>query len=484
MTLPGDRGRRTSADRLGQNLPVSSDPSDNGGDEAGALWQRLQGLGGSPTPPAGPTDETGSAEPLAGAERPEDDSTDTPPGAAAHPAGDSTPAPPDATESPDGAGSTPLAPGSFRVGAPLVSQPAAAPRPLPGVRPDGGHPVAPVHSTAPERPSPAAAPRPAAPDRGGRSWYRPRLRWLTVYVPIAIVVLLVGGAIYGWNAFRSVGRVDLEGTLEPAGVNGQNILIVGSDTRDVVAADTPNAAAMGSEGVAGERSDTLIVLRLEGDRASMMSIPRDLWVTNAETGSDGRINAAFNAGPANLVRTVSDNLGIPINRYLEVDFVSFAGIVDALGGIEITFAHPAYDRGSGLLVGAGPQLLDGTQALAYVRSRHYTEIIDGRDVVDPTGDIGRQQRQQSFIRAVLGTAGTARNPLTLLRVGNAAASGARIDDEWGFFDAVGIVRRMAGTDPETFVLPTVPARRGSAAVLLLDEPAAEPVLTRFGADAS
>jgi LCP family protein required for cell wall assembly len=302
-----------------------------------------------------------------------------------------------------------------------------------------------------------------------------------LYLPLVVALLALLGVAFGWNTFRSIGRVDLADALQPVAGDATNILIVGSDSRDGVGEETPNAAAMGSEGVAGERSDTIIVLRLQGGRASMLSIPRDLWVTNVATGREGRVNAAYNDGPANLVRTVTTNLGIPVNRYLEVDFVSFAGMVDALGGVDIDFPHTAFDRNSGLLVGEGTQRLDGTQALAYVRSRHYTEVIDGREVVDPTGDLGRQQRQQTFIRTVLGAAGGARNPLTLARLGRAGASGARIDDQWGFFDAFGVARRLAGADPATFVLPTVGARRGSAAVLLLVEDQAQPVLAEFGA---
>ena len=123
------------------------------------------------------------------------------------------------------------------------------------------------------------------------------------------------------------------------------------------------------------------MLRIQGSTATMMSIPRDLWVTNAKTGSAGRINAAYNDSPANLVRTVTRNLGIPIDHYVEVDFVSFSSMVDAMGGIDVAFPHPAFDTNSGLRIDtAGTQRLDGTQALAYVRSRHYTEVIDGKNM--------------------------------------------------------------------------------------------------------
>ncbi len=290
---------------------------------------------------------------------------------------------------------------------------------------------------------------------------------------------LVGAAVYAWWQFNSLYRVDVGDAITPATGEAVNYLLVGSDSREGIEVDTPNAGAIGPD-VQGRRADTIIVLRLLPDSATMMSVPRDLWLTNAETGKEGRVNGSYNQGPDNLIRTVSSGLGIPINHYVEVDFVSFAGMVDAMGGITIDFPHPAKDANSGLnVIAAGPQLLDGTQALAYVRSRHYTEIIDGKEVSDPTADLGRQARQQLFIRTVLKEAGGTRNPITLARLSGAAADGVRVDTEFGMGDAWTLVRRLGGTSPESVILPTKPANKGGAAVLLLDEPAATPVLEQF-----
>ena len=129
----------------------------------------------------------------------------------------------------------------------------------------------------------------------------------------------------------------------------------------------------------------MLLLRFVDGEAKMMSIPRDLYVPIAETGGSQKINAAYNGGPRRLVQTVQQSLGVPIHQYLEVDFVSFAKLVDALGGITIDFPHPAFDRNSGLDVRqAGPVELNGAQALAFVRSRHYVEVIDGEEVPDAT----------------------------------------------------------------------------------------------------
>lgn len=288
-------------------------------------------------------------------------------------------------------------------------------------------------------------------------------------------------ALWGWNAIRSLNRVDLGDALSVPTGDVRNYLIVGSDSREGLEPGVANEGAIGLD-VTGRRSDTIIVLRLEGERATMMSIPRDLWVRNPATGREGRINATYRDGPANLVRAVTEDLGIPVHHYVEVDFKSFSGMVDAMGGITIDFPYPAYDRGSGLnVLRAGPARLDGSQALAYVRSRHYVEIVDGAERRDPTADLGRQERQQTFIRTTLAEVGGTRNPLTLVRVAAAAAAGTRVDQDFGFGDAVDLARRLGGTTPESVLLPTTPANKGGAAVLLLARPDADAVLGAFGA---
>ncbi|HEX7097492.1 MAG TPA: hypothetical protein VF183_16530, partial [Acidimicrobiales bacterium] len=112
--------------------------------------------------------------------------------------------------------------------------------------------------------------------------------------------------------------------------------------------------------------------------------------------------------------------------------------------------------------------------------RHYTRVIDGRHEVDGRGDLGRIERQQTFLRAVLSQAGSARNPFTVARVGNAIASNLRVDDTIGFFDALGLARKLSGLNPQTIELPTNPIRTsGGAAVLVLEQPAAEESLAFF-----
>jgi LCP family protein required for cell wall assembly len=296
---------------------------------------------------------------------------------------------------------------------------------------------------------------------------RGRRRWPLVVAIVLLVLLgppLVAGA-WAWYQFDQIDRVEVDGSLSGGG-GAANFLLVGSDARP---------------GVSGNRSDTLIVLRVDGDGSRIMSIPRDLLVDIAGDRGQQRINAAFNEGPGVLIRTVQDNLGIPIHRYGEISFGSFGDVVDALGGVTINFEHPASDPMSGLDVRqTGPVRLDGDQALAYVRSRTFTELVDGEPRVDPTGDLGRVQRQQTFLRAVLSEASATRNPLELADLTGALGEGVRIDDEMNLFDALQFAWWARAFDPESLTLPTEPTTLDSGAqVLLLRQTEAEPVLSQF-----
>jgi LCP family protein required for cell wall assembly len=226
-----------------------------------------------------------------------------------------------------------------------------------------------------------------------------------------------------------------------------------------------------------------MVLRLEGSAARMLSIPRDLILPIAGTGKKDRINAAYNTdlggGPARLLQTVQQSLGIPINRYMEVDFVTFAGLVDAVGGITINFPYPAFDPNTGLDVKqAGNVQLNGDEALAYVRSRHYTEIKeDGKPHEDPTADLGRVLRQQQFLRAVMGKIASSHNPITLLRVGGEVANGIRVDDKLGLWDAMKLAWNLKGINPEGVPLPV--GVNSDNATLHLKQPDADQVIAQF-----
>lgn len=366
-------------------------------------------------------------------------------------------------------------PRRFYVGAPDPGQPPPEPprRPMPAIPP----PLSPTPATSRTAP------------KRKRSWpkfRRPKLKWVFLLSGLLPILLLVGGLIYADIKFRQIRRVPVGGLLDSGG-RGENILVVGSDTRANADPNAPNAGGILGDSTdrppAGERSDTIMVLRLEGSGSKMLSIPRDLIVPIADTNQRERINSAYNAdlggGPARLLETVQKSLGIPIHRYMEVDFVTFAGLVDAVGGVTIDFPYPAFDTNTGLdIKQSGPVELNGEQALAYVRSRHYTEIKeDGKPHEDPTADLGRIQRQQTFLRTVMGKVAGSHNPFTLLKAGGEVANGIRVDDALGLLGAMRLAWDLKGLNPESVPLPV--GLNSDRATLHLQEPDAEGVLAQF-----
>jgi LCP family protein required for cell wall assembly len=292
---------------------------------------------------------------------------------------------------------------------------------------------------------------------------------------LVLVLGLVGGYLYARSIFNRIERVEVSTSLTSAS-QGTNYLIVGSDSRENVT-EEGDAGFNGAEAPGGQRADTIMLLHLEGGKAQMLSIPRDLYVPISGTDGRQKINAAYNGGPTRLVDTVTDSLGIPVDRYMEVDFVSFAGLVDGLGGVTIDFPNPAHDTESGLYVTeSGPVELDGEQALAYVRSRHYTETINGELVEDPRADLGRIERQQKFLSVVIDELSGTKNPFSLARAASGMAEGLRIDDEMSMFDAMSFAWGMRGMADPLEPLPVSNDRNDSGAVLILDEEAAQPIL--------
>ena len=139
----------------------------------------------------------------------------------------------------------------------------------------------------------------------------------------------------------------------------------------------------------------------------MLSIPWDTWVTipgNVEyISGQNRINVAFNYGPSLLVQTIEQDFHIPVNYFVEVNFIGLQSMVDAIGGIHLDFKYPLKDALSGLNVpSAGCQIVHGGRALALVRSRHLQyEVSPGVWDDDYGSDFTRIRNQQAFFRAVI-----------------------------------------------------------------------------------
>jgi LCP family protein required for cell wall assembly len=195
-------------------------------------------------------------------------------------------------------------------------------------------------------------------------------------------------------------RVALQTTPVPVGANGMNFLIVGSDSRAFVEDQLEyNAFSDADTENAPPRSDSMMVLHADGDHSYAVSFPRDLWVDIPGHGS-AKLNAAFNNGAQPVIDTIQSDFNVPINHYLEVDFKTFQGIVDAVGKIPVWVPGTVRDTFTGFTAPwIGCWNLDGFDALAYVRARHL-EILGakGWTPLDATADIGRIERQQAFVK--------------------------------------------------------------------------------------
>lgn len=255
-------------------------------------------------------------------------------------------------------------------------------------------------------------------------------------------------------------------------------LIIGSDSREGLE-DLSNFGAAG-----GERADVIILLQIHPDdgTAQMLSIPRDLWV-NIPGHGHNKINAAFAFGGAPLmVETVSRETGVDINHYMEVDFVGFQAIVDQLGGVPINFPYPARDSKSGLQVEAGTQILSGSEALAYARSRSYQELQGGSWVSVDANDIGRTRRQQQLIFSIIRTVA---RPSSIPELGDIVESFAghmTIDARLAQGSMLELGWRMRNVRPDNIdaaTLPTYGDTVEGASILRRLEPDASEMLAAF-----
>lgn len=197
-------------------------------------------------------------------------------------------------------------------------------------------------------------------------------------------------------------------TFPDADPEASNFLITGADNGACIDPDSPYAGTFGDREEMGERSDTIMVLRVDpsSKRVAILSFPRDLYVEIAGNGNMSRINSAYQRNePQRLADTIFGNFDIPIDHFIQVDFCAFKTLVDAVGGVAVPFEFPARDPNSGLDVpDTGCFTFDGEHGLAYVRSRYY-EYEDapgsGNWSTDPTSDLGRISRQQDFLRRTL-----------------------------------------------------------------------------------
>lgn len=241
-----------------------------------------------------------------------------------------------------------------------------------------------------------------------RRWSRRRT--LTTSIAILLVLILAWPTWLMWHTNRSMHRVDvLSGA---SGTPGTTYLFAGSDSRDGWITEDPSDV--------GRTDSVILVNRAPNGQASMISMPRDLYVNIPGVGMS-KLNAAFAyGGPSLLVETLENLTGLTIDHYVEIGMGGVSEIVEAMGGVTLCYDADVFDPYSGMDWTAGCHLTNGEEALAFSRMRYE----------DPLGDIGRTLRQRQLLGAVANKALSPKvllNPVEQLRLADAAADALTVD---------------------------------------------------------
>ncbi|WP_448404799.1 LCP family protein, partial [Mycolicibacillus trivialis] len=316
------------------------------------------------------------------------------------------------------------------------------PPPRPG--PPAGHPGR--HPAPPPRPAPTppAATRPRPPRRK-RRWGR-RLGTLLLVVTLAAVAAVIGGGIWADNALHRIPAL-ADYPERPAAGAGTTWLLVGSDSRQHLSDEQQGSLSTGGD-LGDGRTDTILLVHLprwgSAQPATVVSIPRDSYLPIPDYGED-KVNATYSMGGAPLlVQTVEQATGLRVEHYLEVGFGGFAGLVDALGGVEMCLTEPMADPLAGIDLPAGCQQLDGAAALGYVRTR-----------ATPRADLDRMVDQRMFLGALLQRAvspGVLLNPWRWVTVPRAAIDALTVDDGDRVWDLARLAWALRG-DTATVTVP-------------------------------
>jgi len=237
-----------------------------------------------------------------------------------------------------------------------------------------------------------------------------------------VIVLVVGGVVADYFYLGSLVHHVTVNNLQKSTAASENILLIGSTTRCGLKQQNV-AYGLCSQGVTGVNSDIDMILHLDPATrtVSLLSIPRDTFVPNARVIGANKIDAALYEGPSQLTTAIEEDFGIPIDNFVELNFDTFANVVNALGGVKMYFPVPIYDADSDLNIErAGCYDLNGFHALQLVRARHL-QIQPTPSNHDPRSwpyealsDIARIRRTHEFLR-VLAAKVAARglsNPLT------------------------------------------------------------------------
>lgn len=245
----------------------------------------------------------------------------------------------------------------------------------------------------------------------------------------------------------------------------QNILLLGVDSN-----------GSHTDPWKGTRSDTIVLLNIDPKTRSVnaISIPRDSKVYLADGFGVQKINAAHALGGIRATKqTVEETLGVKVDRYIMVSDDAVSKLVDALGGVPIyvekRMNYDDYSGGLHVHLSKGPNVLDGTNAVGYLRFRH-----------DGLGDIGRTQRQQWFLRGLLEKIQTPAAIAKIPEMLNIATTYVKTDlSLYEMSQYAAMSKSFDISKIEVATLPGGPNKKGSTSYWILDPEKTQEVVNRL-----
>ena len=296
---------------------------------------------------------------------------------------------------------------------------------------------------------------------------------------LVLLLLVLAGAGFWVDSTMTRVAALTDYAERPAPAAGTTWLVVGSDSRVGLSPEQQAELATGGD-VGNGRTDTILLVHLPAMTSdatpTLVSIPRDSYVEIPGYGSD-KINAAFAlGGPQLLAQTVEQATGLRIDHYAEVGFGGFAGLVDAVGGVEMCLAAPIDDPLAGIALPAGCQRLDGQQALGFVRSR-----------ATPRADLDRMIHQRQFMSALIhrvASPAVLLNPLRWYPLAHAAGATLSVDDGDHVWDLARLGWALRG-DPATVTVPIGEfTDNGSGSIVVWDSDAAQQLFDALASDSA
>ncbi|GAA3459374.1 LCP family protein [Saccharothrix longispora] len=308
----------------------------------------------------------------------------------------------------------------------------------------------------------------------------------TILAVTSVAVLLGTGYAYAnfqalTDNISTTDVIGLEGGGEKPADGSVDILMVGMDSRtDAKGNPLPreilDELQAGDETAGGLNTDTLILMHVpnDGGKAVAVSFPRDSYVKIAGGYGRHKINSAYGYGkesaierlkregesdPAqldvksrkdgakNLIATLQDLTGVTIDHYAEINLVGFYEITKAVGGVDVCLNQATQDEFSGADFAAGPQKIQGREALAFVRQRY--GLL--------RGDLDRIVRQQVFMaglaKQVL-SAGTLSDPGRLSDLIDALSKSIVLDEGWDVLRFATQMKDLTGGNLKFETIPT------------------------------